>query len=613
VKKILDTKYIVEIGKEETTHGININEWKTPCYVPLLEEYPQYEYSYDFQLPEKVFNSRYFEEDSEDGPDDYDIDNWPYFIKRTIGVRIWDFGGQDIYLTTHQFFLTKRSIYVLVWDARKEEEYESFEYWLNTIKILGRNSHVLIVMNKVDVRSTSIDELALKKSFPNIIDFYKVSCVTQQGISEFIRDLSLTINKLSHLKDRIPSSWVDIKHELNEIEENFISQKRFQNICIRNKIYGKQIEVFSDYLHDLGLFLHFRSDPILENIIILNPSWVTKAVYSLIDSKEISENKGKFNFKSLSKAWSSELYPSEKYHELLRLLEKFELCFNMVGTPNYVLPELLPQNLEHEFQKKNNDGTVLRFTYTYEFMPAGIITRFICRTHNWIHDDYFWYNGVVLKYENSFSEITQNKLKKRIDIVISGEECAEFLPIIRSHFDEIHKSINIACTQLQGMHMSINSKEDDRNGFVANILNNRGVFAKDQTRWGRSATGKSQGELDIKIEDKIGTSLGIFEGFNLAYLNKTIINNHFDKIFKYDSNGLKENYLVVYSESKDFPELWNKYFKHISEYKGNYNKVSVTDITKNHSYGSEIKIAKFEYERSNSIGCIYHILLNLNI
>ena len=35
---------------------------------------------------------------------------------------MWDFGGQEIYHATHQFFLTRRSLYVLVDDTRKDDK-----------------------------------------------------------------------------------------------------------------------------------------------------------------------------------------------------------------------------------------------------------------------------------------------------------------------------------------------------------------------------------------------------------------------------------------------------------------------------------------------------------
>ncbi|MBE9592406.1 MAG: leucine-rich repeat domain-containing protein, partial [Proteobacteria bacterium] len=44
-----------------------------------------------------------------------------------IQVHSWDFGGQEIMHATHQFFLSKRSLYILVLDGRRDEK---TEYWL---------------------------------------------------------------------------------------------------------------------------------------------------------------------------------------------------------------------------------------------------------------------------------------------------------------------------------------------------------------------------------------------------------------------------------------------------------------------------------------------------
>jgi internalin A len=64
-----------------------------------------------------------------------------------IKARLWDFGGQEIMHATHQFFLSKRSLYILVLDGRKDEK---TEYWLNHIKSFGGDSPVLVVLNKID-------------------------------------------------------------------------------------------------------------------------------------------------------------------------------------------------------------------------------------------------------------------------------------------------------------------------------------------------------------------------------------------------------------------------------------------------------------------------------
>ena len=46
----------------------------------------------------------------------------------------WDFGGQDIYHATHQFFLTDRSLFLLLWNARQGWEQAKLHYWLDIIK-----------------------------------------------------------------------------------------------------------------------------------------------------------------------------------------------------------------------------------------------------------------------------------------------------------------------------------------------------------------------------------------------------------------------------------------------------------------------------------------------
>ena len=49
----------------------------------------------------------------------------------TMELRCWDFGGQDIYHATHQFFLTGRSLFVLCFEAGKDWEAGKPYYWLD--------------------------------------------------------------------------------------------------------------------------------------------------------------------------------------------------------------------------------------------------------------------------------------------------------------------------------------------------------------------------------------------------------------------------------------------------------------------------------------------------
>ncbi|MDP7102733.1 MAG: hypothetical protein QGI88_07620 [SAR202 cluster bacterium] len=62
----------------------------------------------------------------------------------TMQLNTWDFGGQDIYHATHQFFLTERSLFVLVWNARYGYEQGKLYDWLDTIQAKAPKSLVLV-------------------------------------------------------------------------------------------------------------------------------------------------------------------------------------------------------------------------------------------------------------------------------------------------------------------------------------------------------------------------------------------------------------------------------------------------------------------------------------
>ena len=78
------------------------------------------------------------------------IQEWPIHLRNDdVHLHIWDFGGQEIMHATHQFFLTQRSLYILVLNGREGHEEVDAEYWLNLINSFAADSPVIIVLNKI--------------------------------------------------------------------------------------------------------------------------------------------------------------------------------------------------------------------------------------------------------------------------------------------------------------------------------------------------------------------------------------------------------------------------------------------------------------------------------
>ena len=397
-----------------------------------------------------------------------EINNWLLNTKIAENLRInfWDFGGQEIYHATHQFFLTKRSLYIFVWEARKDDDLLNFDYWLNIIKLLSDESPVIIVLNKTDQNIKLIDELSLKKKFKNIVRFFKVSARTGDGIGDLRLSIRQEIVKLPHIGNTLPQLWLEIRGHLEKLDKSFIEYTHYKKICENFGLDKDALDLLSQYLHDLGIFLHFQDNIILRDLIFLKPEWATKAVYKLVNTKRVRENGGKFNYNELSSIWDK--YPENKYIFLLELMKRFELCFQIPNSQDYILPQLLPPT-ESDFEWNYEDN--VRFEYHYEFMPAGIIPRFIVRNHDLIVSNLYWQNGVVLNWESSRALVIGEPLKKKIKIWIRGADPKAFLEIIRRDIDIIHKSLNYPeVTELLPCICSICNGQDNPYFFDYSVL-----------------------------------------------------------------------------------------------------------------------------------------------
>lgn len=367
-----------------------------------------------------------------------DIKTWKIITPSSpdFRVNIWDFGGQEIYHSTHQFFLTNRSLYLLVWEARTDQHLISFDYWLNVIRLLSNNSPIIIVLNKIDERIINIDEKSLKAKFKNIVSFHQVSASTGQNIEQLTEKIGTEINSLPLIGDKLPKVWLEIRTILETLESNYISAEDYLSICNQHGLSNKRALFLSQYFHDLGVFLHFQEDNLLRNILFLKPEWATNAVYKILDSKDVITRNGEFDPNMLDSILQD--FEREKRPYIVTLMKKFELCFE-VEQNVFLIPELLkPEKLDFDWDYKDN----LRFEYHYDFMPAGIMARFIVRTRNLIYDKTFWKNGVIIQRENTRALITTDQYSRKLFIWIHGNNASFLLEIIRKELNDIHQSLN---------------------------------------------------------------------------------------------------------------------------------------------------------------------------
>ena len=375
------------------------------------------------------------EEDSTKG---IEIIRWSFNMenRQPFRVNIWDFGGQEIYHATHQFFLTRRSLYALVADARKEDT--DFYYWLNLVELLSDNSPVLIINNEKQDRRREINENQLRGEFSNLKEVLATNLATNRELHKIRSEIRHHISHLPQVGTQLPKTWVKVREALENDTRSYVSLDEYLDICEQNGFRSLKDKLqLSGYLHDLGVCLHFQHDPLLRKTVILKPKWGTDAVYRVLDNRSVAENLGRFTRADLGGIWEEAEY-ANMHDELLQLMINFKLCYQIPNSEFYIAPQLLSGNqAPYEWQEKDN----LVMRYAYQFLPKGIITQFIVAMHQHILEEkYVWKTGVILRREKAKAEVIEHYSKREIRIRVAGKNPKELMTIVSHELEKIHSS-----------------------------------------------------------------------------------------------------------------------------------------------------------------------------
>lgn len=390
-----------------------------------------------------------------------EIDHWKLErVANSIEAHLWDFAGQDITHATHQFFLTRRSLYLLVLEGRSDSQDRDAEYWLRLIRAFGAESPVIVILNKWDSKPFGVQEFILRREFPQIRGLIKTDCRTGLGIRELEQTILKTVRAMKSVTQAFPKLWFSVKERLAGMKENYLPLRDYRRICQTGGV-GKvsDQDSLAGHLHNLGIILHYADDPRLHDTTVLNPRWVTASVYALLRHVEKRQAaSGKFDG-HLTLAEARAALPEESPQTdvegrrldmvayLVGLMERFELCYPLEGMADtWLIPQLLspqsPQNLGDRWFT----GPATRLRYQYNVLPEGLLPRFIVRSHPLVFENQVWRQGVVLEMEDEASGDSARAMilaepgRERIEVTVIGAAAARLrlTKLVRAHFQDIH-------------------------------------------------------------------------------------------------------------------------------------------------------------------------------
>jgi internalin A len=368
-----------------------------------------------------------------------------------IVLNTWDFGGQQIYHATHQFFLTKRSMYFVTWNARLGVEQSRLDYWLETIQALAPNAPILLVATHIDERVPDINYRVLKEQYPQLVGQMRVSNASGAGIAELRTALAEIVVQLPIMGQPWPGKWLRVEKRLLECSEHHIPLESYIQHCQDCGVEEEVAKgVLGSYLHDLGKILYFQDDFVLSDLVVLKPNWITKAISRVLTDEGVRTSHGILQHSELRRIWQTDddghPYQQRLFPVFLRLMERFYLSYQIEAdapgalSTRSLIPQLLPfqspATLPPWPSLPPAGQTQIEMRYQLSIVPSGVMSWFIVRTHLYTQGEH-WREGVLLTYQDHFARVELSGNRKEIRLLVWGTQPHNFFTILMNTIDVI--------------------------------------------------------------------------------------------------------------------------------------------------------------------------------
>lgn len=364
---------------------------------------------------------------------------------KNISIRIWDFAGHTISHAVHQFFLSERCLYLIVYDGRSESR-NRLNYWLDQMKNYGGSSKAVILINKRDNHKTKIPINNLKEKYP-ILKHYEFSVKHDlECLNTFRNQLISYINENPSWNiKKIPTNTYMIKEELEKLFYNcengkgkeFIEKEKFNEIATKYNI--TDTHNLLGHLHALGVSLWYKNITDI-NTLILNPEWISHGIYKIINwvnntpKYSVSKNDFKMVFED-----EAERFPTNKHKLLYKLMLYYQLAYETDIERSLVIPHLLNEDKPETLPNFEISESLLCRYKTSIPLPPDTISKFIVRHSQEIDNNTVWRYGVVLKYQNNTTALVRED-DRIISVSIKGEYKTEYLRILRKTLNSIFET-----------------------------------------------------------------------------------------------------------------------------------------------------------------------------
>ncbi|HEU5332670.1 MAG TPA: COR domain-containing protein [Actinocrinis sp.] len=340
-------------------------------------------------------------------------------------LNTWDFGGQEIYHATHQFFLTDRSLFLLLWNSRMQWIQGRLRYWLDIIAARAPESPILLVATNAPAEGRPADLPLddLKRDYPQIVANIAIDNETGHGLDALRAAVATQAACLPLMGTEWPLTWLNAANAIRALPEKHVPPGRlWKEMSAAGLRDARHQRYVARALHQLGDILYYEDDPELAETVILRPEWVNEYISRVLDSPEVERCHGLLRRDHLGELWA-DLDRGMREH-FLGMMDRYDLSYKVDGGSGNDLSlvvERLPWNAPAYQAKWDRAASAtaastggpeheIRVVYQLNTTPPGIPTWFIARSHRFstgVH----WRTGALLAHPDG-----QHRALVRTDI-----------------------------------------------------------------------------------------------------------------------------------------------------------------------------------------------------
>jgi len=487
------------------------------------------------------------------------ISKWkctPYSLgKRIFNFRIWDFAHQEGYNAIYPFFLSKRSMYLLLWNITEGDTgVADLKPYLDCISTQVPDSCVIIVGTFLDKlsdeeQSEKVDHLfkkvqELTAQYQSLF-FASINVVGLQDESKDIVKLKEDIyNAASEYKlgnqyvmgAMIPSSYHTLDIKLAGIYQKvkckkhkpFMHAEEFRKLVwdsgltdIQDDDY-EEIHDVSQFLHEVGALLFYAAGKYnVDDFYIIDPCFLYDAMSAVVSVKqrEFHIKQNILTIKDLSSIAKNKGFPMKYF---LALLSKFEIALPLDDIfKRFLIPTVLPKTIPTALP--DDKHFYKRFIYFSSPLSESQFCSYYVPSSLWSH--------LLSNVTNSVKEI-MDLINEQIPV--NEKKISDFNGEILSDDSSSESSTGYSSATLSG---NSSSEEEDNITFIKLSENSNSS----------SMTYSNSEEEDITFEK-------LFENCNSCsgtYFNSEEEDNIiFEKLSEISSSNESEEFCLDYCKGR---------------------------------------------------------------